>query len=200
MIIYEQEAISIDVQSIKAGNVFSEQLLADPSVKECLSVPTVDELYQAYARELYAYLLRRLKSHESAEDLLQETFLRAWKALPKLQTPLNARPWLYRIATNLAIDASRHQQLLTWQSLDADGYDHPGEEDIEERTCATELVEIALQEIPTGYRKALVLYAREGYSYSQVAQEVGIAQSGAKMYISRARSRFRERYAAGCSG
>jgi RNA polymerase sigma-70 factor (ECF subfamily) len=179
----------------KKEEIFMFQIATTDASDETLH-PSGEELYNLYFRQIYSYLLRQLKQAELAEDLAQETFYRACKALPRLQGLLYARPWLYRIATNLMNDTLRRQQLLTWQSLDADVYDPPSEEDIEEQISSAELVHVALQQIPADYRKALLLYVDEGYSYAQVAQAVGIAPSGAKMYISRARSRFRVQYAA----
>jgi len=60
----------------------------------------------------------------------------------------------------------------------------------------TELVRAALRRMPQQYRAALLLYTQEGFSYSEIAHALNIAESGVKMYLSRARQSFREHYRA----
>lgn len=67
-------------------------------------------------------------------------------------------------------------------------------EDPADRVVEDDCVQAALLQLPDGYRRALLLRVLEGYSPVQVAEVVGIEQGGGKMYISRARKRFREHY------
>lgn len=65
----------------------------------------LEQLYRAYYRELYLYIFSFCKNHALAEDLLQETFLKAILSLPDSHT--NMRAWLYRVARNLSINAMK---------------------------------------------------------------------------------------------
>ena len=68
----------------------------------------VRELYEHHARALRKYVERFCPDQASAEDIVQETFIRAWRHLPQLSSgDLPVRPWLYRVARNLLIDADR---------------------------------------------------------------------------------------------
>jgi len=72
-----------------------------------------DEMFTRYHGRIYGYLLGMVGDAEQAQDLTQDTFLKAYKALPR--TPDLVLPaWLYRIATNTALDALRHRRRLTW--------------------------------------------------------------------------------------
>ncbi len=68
--------------------------------------------------------------------------------------------------------------------------------DPQEIYSTTELVRAALRRMPPQYRVALLLYTQEGFSYSEISHSLNIAESGVKMYLSRARQSFREHYRA----
>jgi RNA polymerase sigma-70 factor (ECF subfamily) len=162
-------------------------------------------LYRDYRPRIYSYLASRLDP-DLAEDLTQETFLKAGVALSKMTGELLVSPWLYRIATNLVNDLLRHRRLIAWQSLDLWEEEREMEypdlvgADPAEWVVDDDCVQAALLQLPDGYRQALLLTACEGYSPLQVAEAVGIAPSGGKMYVSRARKRFRCLYIAASFG
>lgn len=161
------------------------------------SLPTIEELYTTYSIPLHRYLRRFSENHEQAEDLMQEVFCRAWKAWPHLQTVQQVRGWLYRIATNVAYDHLRRQRLMSWCSYDVlveerlFTDDLASEEDMEERICTVILLSSALGQLPPNYRQALLLDAQSLYSREEIANIIGVAPSGMKMYISRARRHLR---------
>jgi RNA polymerase sigma-70 factor (ECF subfamily) len=68
-----------------------------------------DELTTRHRRELHVHCYRMLASFDEAEDAVQETFLRAWRAVGRLDADAALRPWLYRIATNVCLDALRRR-------------------------------------------------------------------------------------------
>jgi len=69
--------------------------------------PPFDEAVARHERELMRFLLRTTRDHDDALDLFQETWLRAYRAWPKLESAAGLRPWLYRIATNLCLNRAR---------------------------------------------------------------------------------------------
>src|SRR5215467_2710830 len=157
-----------------------------------------ERIYDEYKTPIYNYIYHLVGSREQADDLTQDTFLKAYKALPKMDANLRLSAWLYRIATNTAYDALRRRKLiawLPWQDLDHEPADVESA-DPQETIGTTELVNAALRRMPQHYRAALLLYTREGYSYAEIAKTLHIAESGVKMYLSRARHSFREHYRA----
>lgn len=155
-----------------------------------------EQIYDEYKTPIYNYVYHLVGDREQADDLTQDTFLKAFRALPKMDSNLKLSAWLYRIATNTAYDALRRRKLiawLPWQDLDHEPADVESA-DPQEIYGTTELVRAALRRMPQQYRAALLLYTQEGFSYSEIAHALNIAESGVKMYLSRARQSFREQY------
>src|SRR2546423_7456343 len=71
-------------------------------------------IYSAYKSRIYSFLLRLLADPVGADDLTQDTFPKAYQALGSLTTEHRVLPWLYRIATNTAIDHLRRKRRFTW--------------------------------------------------------------------------------------
>lgn len=81
---------------------------------------TIELLYQAYSTPIYRYIFSLTKSHEQAQDITQDTFLKAYVAFGTFKQGGNARGWLYRIATNTFLDSKRKGQKHPSVSLDDD--------------------------------------------------------------------------------
>jgi RNA polymerase sigma-70 factor, ECF subfamily len=157
-----------------------------------------ERIYDEYKTPIYNYVYHLVGNREQADDLTQDTFLKAFKALPKMDGNLKLSAWLYRIATNTAYDALRRRKLIAWmpwQDLDHEPADLESA-DPQETIGTTELVNAALRRMPRHYRAALLLYTQDGFSYAEIARTLSIAESGVKMYLSRARHSFREHYRA----
>ena len=157
----------------------------------------VEGLAQGCGNDLVRFIARRLRSVADARDVAHEAYVRLLRVKRKdlIRDP---QAYLYRIATNTAYDALRRRKLiawLPWQDLDHEPADVESA-DPQEIYGTTELVRAALRRMPQQYRAALLLYTQEGFSYSEIAQTLNIAESGVKMYLSRARQSFREHYRA----
>ncbi len=155
-----------------------------------------ERIFEEFKTPIYNYIYHLVGSREQAEDLTSDTFMKAFKALPKMDSNLRLSAWLYRIATNTAYDALRRRKLIAWmpwQDLDREPADVDSA-DPQETIGTTELVQAALRRMPRHYRAALLLYTQEGYSYAEIAATLNIAESGVKMYLSRARHSFREHF------
>lgn len=157
-----------------------------------------DAIYEQFRERIYRYIRHLVNNQELAEDLTQDTFLRAFKALPRMSADLRLSAWLYRIATNVSYNALRRHRLIAWLPLEDLETELFGSEDDDPQVKYenAELVRQALLHLPATYRRALLLYTEHGYSYAQIAHTLGIAQSGVKMHLSRARHALREQYAA----
>ena len=71
----------------------------------------IEELFALHSTEINTYLARMVRDPELAADLTQDTFVRAFRALDTLDDPDRARPWLYRIANNVALDELRRRRI-----------------------------------------------------------------------------------------
>src|SRR5438477_3321907 len=92
-------------------------------------------LYEKFKRPVHSYIYRLLGSHDDADDLTQEVFMRAYVAWNDLYDRDNLSPWLYRIATNLCVDQLRRRKRISWWPLMRNNHagehlDGAGEEDL----------------------------------------------------------------------
>jgi RNA polymerase sigma-70 factor (ECF subfamily) len=162
--------------------------------------PDFDAVYEQYRPVIRNYLIHLVSDPGLADDLTQDTFLRAWRAIYLKQVPVDAShmsAYLYRIATNVAYDVLRRRKLIRWNSLDDLEYEQTsaqGDDPQAQYNGPRESIALALELMPAVYRSALLLYLQEGYSYAQIAQTLSIAPKGVKMLLTRARRRFRLHY------
>ncbi|HWQ15718.1 MAG TPA: sigma-70 family RNA polymerase sigma factor [Roseiflexaceae bacterium] len=154
----------------------------------------VEMLYTDYQRPVLAYLTRLVSDRETAEDLCQETFIKALRRWESRDPTASVVAWLYRIATNTAYDYLRRQRRIRFTPL-ADG-DEPNVEGapLESRLDEREPVLRALEQLPAMYRLPLVLHSYEGRSTQEIADTLGVSNSAVKTRLFRARERFRQVY------
>jgi RNA polymerase sigma-70 factor, ECF subfamily len=154
---------------------------------------SVELLYREHRRPIQAYLARLIDDRETAEDLCQETFLKALRGWAQHEPPAYPIAWLYRIATNTAYDHLRRRRRANLAPLiDAETVagDTAPEMELEER----EPVQSALAQLPPRYRVPLLLQSCEGQSMREIADTLGCSCNAVKMRLLRARQRFRQVY------
>ena len=140
----------------------------------------IRELYSHYAKALHGYVEQFCPDRASADDIVQETFIRAWRHLPQLSAddrPI--RPWLFRVARNLLIDANRaaraRPMTVAGHSAGEIGTDS-GLEEILDR----QLVSAALQQLSPAHQTVLVETFYRGGTMATVARELGIPHGTAR--------------------
>jgi RNA polymerase sigma-70 factor (ECF subfamily) len=159
---------------------------------DCDAHQEFEDIYTRYRRGILHHVYAKVSDWDLAEDIMQETFLRAFKALSGMQRPIQWSALLYRIATNAAIDILRRRQLIHWISTTELKDEPQSRDDPQEDSGSAELMRLALAQMPEHYRRALVLYAEYGYSYEQIAAILQIAPGAIKMVILRARRRLKQ--------
>ena len=162
---------------------------------------TFEEIFDRFERPIYNYVLRLMGNAEDARDLPQESFLKAFSALPKMPSDLAVGPWLYRIATNTCLDELRRRRVIKWQPWDSFmAVFHPKQVDEEEperevlRLERADMVQQVLMKLPPKYRLCLLLREYQECSCDEIGAVLGISRGAVKSLLFRAREEFRRVY------
>jgi RNA polymerase sigma-70 factor (ECF subfamily) len=138
------------------------------------------QLYARYAQALHRYVERFSPDLASTDDIVQETFIRAWRHLPQLTADTGlVRPWLFRVARNLLIDANRRARsrpvtVAARPDLDLHADDQFGQ------VMDRQLVAEALQNLSPAHRMVLVETFYHGGTTAMVARQLGIPHGTAR--------------------
>ena len=165
------------------------------------------ELIRRYERPVFSLVLRMVRDRQLAEDLSQETFIKALNAIGSYRPEYKFSSWIFKIANNAAIDHLRRRELDT---LSLDGAPHAatpeeieatalqvgdkGETPLEELE-ARELgsaIERAIAQLRPEYRACILLRHVEGLAYEEIAQSLDLPLGTVKTYIHRARHELRD--------
>ncbi len=158
--------------------------------------------YEAFIRQheraILNYLWRMTGDEQTAYDLTQEVFLRAWQRFDALRRYDQPRSWLFRVATNLAITHIRRRALPVGSAtpLDTalDSERDPASSDPAWRLAESDQVRRTLLQLSPQRRAALVLREVYGLSAAEVGQTLGITPVAVRMALHRAREQFRALY------
>jgi RNA polymerase sigma-70 factor (ECF subfamily) len=164
------------------------------------------ELIRRYQRPIFSLLYRMVRDRELAEDLAQETFIKALNAIGSYRPEYKFSSWIFKIANNAAIDHLRRRELDT---LSLEGSPHAstpeaieatalqigdrGESPLDE-VAARELggeIEAAIGRLRPEYRACILLRHVEGRAYEEIAQILSLPLGTVKTYIHRARHELR---------
>jgi RNA polymerase sigma-70 factor (ECF subfamily) len=152
------------------------------------------DLFDRYHRDILAYLYHLVHEHAWAQDLAQDTFLRLLHARRRLPQVSYRRAWLYRMATNVALNALKRRRRFAWLPWRANDGCLP---DVAEQVSQRSALEAALATLPPAYRAPLWLYQHDGLSVAEVAMALGLSQAAARKRIYRALEMFRQAYGKG---
>lgn len=145
-----------------------------------------------YQQRIFGFVARMVSGAPVAEDLAQEVFLRAYKALPRYQRRQDTRlsSWLYAIAHRVVIDHARRQGRVQLSSLDPKPIDCHTPEHHRRRSELLQKLARALKELPAEQRAVFVLVQFNHCSMGEAAQALGISVACAKVRLHRARKRL----------
>ena len=158
-----------------------------------------DDLYLRYYRRLYRFCLRRLHDTHEAEDVAQEAFSRAWRALPDFGGDRRFYPWLSVIASHLCTDVLRRRNRSTpvaefHQSNVASTED--GGEELMVQSVDCDLVAKAFLRLSERHRRILNLREGSGWSYQRIADHEGVGITAVETLLWRARQALKREFAA----
>ena len=150
------------------------------------------QLFEHFHAPILNYLNRMVNDRALAEDLTQDTFIKAYRALPKTRDDLSFKAWLYRIATNTAISHLRRGRIVKWLPILGDR--EAGDEALDRSVTRQTDISRALDELPKHYAAVLLLRHYQGLSLAETAQALDITENAAKLRLFRARKAFARVY------
>ena len=153
-----------------------------------------ERLFEKYHAPILNYLHRMVGDRALAEDLTQDSFVKAYRALANTRPDLAFKAWLYRIATNTAISHLRRRKLIRWVPF-LPTQDYASNESVERTVSRKHDVEQALHLLPDHYAAVLILRHYEGLSLAETAGALDISENAAKLRLFRARKAFAKVYA-----
>ncbi len=152
------------------------------------------DLLGSYEKEIHRYLFRMTGNPEDAQDVLQETFLRAFRAFPRLQSDANHRAWLYRIAQRQALNLFRSQKVRATEPLENALFvdDANGRPDaLAEGRRLVRALRHVIRELTPRQRSALLLRKYEGWPYRDVADILRCSEENARAQVYQAMKKVR---------
>jgi RNA polymerase sigma-70 factor (ECF subfamily) len=144
-----------------------------------------EAMVKALGRDVYRYAFFLCRNEALADDITQETFLRAWRFLPGLRDDTKAKSWLFTtVRREFARQFERYQPVL--EELDPERV--PGGDELDTDTW---MVRRAILQLPEKYREVLVLQAMAGYTGTEISQLLGIPRPTVNTRLFRARAHLR---------
>ena len=152
------------------------------------------DLVGSFEEEIYRYAFRMTGNPDDAADLLQETYLRAFRAFPKLPADANHRAWLYRIAHRQALNFFRSRRVRASEPIDEthavlDANGHP--DDLSETRHLARALGSLIRNLTPRQRSALLLKKYEGLAYVDVAEILGMSEENARAQVYQAMKKIR---------
>lgn len=149
---------------------------------------TLEHIWHEFAEKLGQFIRSRVSDPATAEDILQDVFVKIQKRLGQLQDPARLEGWIYLIARNAIIDhyRTRKETVEVPETLPAEPDGQDGE--LAELKASFRRM---IYSLPEPYREALVLTEFDGITQQQLAERLGISLSGAKSRVQRGRGQLK---------
>ncbi len=148
------------------------------------------QLYKLYYKGMYSASLRIVNNEGEAEDIMQESFLKAFRKIDTYRGEVSFGAWLRKIVINRSLDHLKKNN-VKFEEINprlvqlTEEIDTCREVDVERIKCA-------IRKLPVGYRTILSLYLIEGYDHDEISQILGISNSASRTQFSRAKNKLRE--------
>jgi len=153
------------------------------------------EIYKLYFRAMFNISLRIIGNSAEAEDIMQDSFLKAFRNISACRENSAFGGWLKKIVVNQSIDALRDKIKIRFEEeskIPADLFSEQDQGETESSTETTEKVKKCISELPEGYRLILTLYLLEGYDHEEIGQILKIKASTSRSQFARAKHKLLE--------
>jgi RNA polymerase sigma factor (sigma-70 family) len=151
-----------------------------------------NELYHIYARPMYNVCMRIVNHVGEAEDILQESFIEAFRSIYDFRADSTFGAWLKKIVVNRSVNYLKKRKLKLLEDIPETADAVYEDKDRDPTQWEVQKVHKAIQELPDGYRLVLSLYLLEGYDHAEIAQILNISESTSKSQYNRAKAKVRE--------
>lgn len=170
----------IYIQSVLGGNIDDFKFLVDK-----------------YKNQIFTLIFRMVNDYHVAEDLAQETFIKAYTSLKKYKIEYSFYNWLYTIALNLTRNYLKRRKIIGFVSFNKGDADLPiaSNEDVEEsveRDMESEKLRMTLEKLPIKYREVLILRIAEEMSYDEISKVLKIPIGTVETRIHRAKEKLKK--------
>ena len=149
-----------------------------------------EELWHSFRTPLRRFVLSRVRDEATADDILQEIFIKMHTQLSTVRDATRVAPWLFRIASNAVVDHFRQPAQYELDEKVTGRLAQTEEADDSEARIASSLMAM-IDDLPESYREAVRLTEVEGLSQVELAERLGISVSGAKSRVQRGREKLR---------
>ena len=159
-------------------------------VKGCIENKPLTQraLYDRFSRKMMGVCLRYADGRDEAEDILQNGFIKVFENIESFKGSGSLEGWIRKIMVNTALNNYRQNKANRLKvDLDAVEYMLPGDNHVSSAIDAKELMK-TIQQLPTGFRTVFNLFAIEGYSHKEIADQLNISEGTSKSQYSRART------------
>ena len=166
------------------------------ATRQALSeIADFEALVRGRERDVFGYLWRLTGDEQTAYDLCQETFLRAWQHFARIRGYERPEGWIFRVATNLALNHLQRRTLPAHPVAALNEDETPASADLAREVAERDLVHRTLLRLQPRHRAAMVLREVYGMTSEEIARALDLTHAAAKMTLSRAREEFRRSYA-----
>jgi len=143
-------------------------------------------LYEQYSSKMYGLCCRYVKGSMDAEDILVSAFMKVFDKIHQFKNEGSFEGWIRKIVVNEALTyLRRNRSMYVETELERAEYE-PDYQSLSDHLETADLLRI-IQALPTGYRIVFNLYAIDGYSHKEIADQLGISENTSKSQLSRAR-------------
>jgi RNA polymerase sigma-70 factor (ECF subfamily) len=151
----------------------------------------IEALYRSHAPRIYTVVRRLTGDDAQADDAAQEAWLRALRALPGFRGQALFSTWLHRIAVNCALYGRRRRERRRDRELELDEAVVIAVQPAAGEPLLRRKLEAAIEQLPDGMRRVLVLHDVEGYTHEEISELLGVAPGTCKSQLFKARARMR---------